>query len=119
MTFHAARWRMISGWMIALLLPFGVLWKIQGDTADLSPLVRYVALFILAVIAAKIGKWISGSLWDQDLRSLLDDGVLAALLGLVAYTVATWMGHHGGGPVNPTWAALAGAYLTIIWPIRP
>lgn len=114
----APGWRLAFGWAIGLFLPLGVLWAVRGDTADLSRLTQFLVLFVLAMIAGKLGKWISGSIWDQTLKSVLDDCALSLILALVAYEASLWMLHHGGGPINPMWAALAGTYLIMLWPIR-
>jgi len=106
------------GWAVALALPLGVLWALHRDTHDLTRASQFLVLFVLAMIAGKIGKWLSGSIWDQSLRSVVDDGALAIILAIVAYVVSQWMLHHGGGMINPMWAALAATYLIILWPIR-
>jgi hypothetical protein len=111
-------WRLALGWGVGLLLPPAVLLAIHQDTAGLTRMAQFMVLFLLAMIAGKIGKWMTGSPWDQSVRSVVDDAALSIILSVVAYEVAHWMLSHGGGLVNPLWAALAGAYLVMLWPIR-
>ncbi len=112
-------WRATAGWVLAFVLPVAAVLGARTGTVSLNPLFRYPFLFLLALVAAKVGKWMTGSYWDQTLRSVLDDGVLAIVLALVAYGVEQWLLRHGGGPVHPTFAAVAAAYLVVLWPLRP
>lgn len=113
-----AGWRVGVGLVLTITLPAVILWKLHGDTGNLPRAEQFVVLFFLAMIAVKIGKWIAGSWWDQTLRSVVDDAVFSLFLALVAYGVSAWLAHHGGGQVNPALAALAGAYLLMVWPLR-
>lgn len=109
--------RRVGGWVLALGLPVMAVWAARPELAGDRLIVRYVLLFLLAVACAKVGKWIAGSRWDQRPLSVLDDGILALILGLVAFWVAGFAQRHIGGGVHPRWAALAGAYLVVLWPL--
>ena len=111
-------WRVTMGWIVAVFLPIAAVLAAHRDTLQLAAAPRYFVLFLLAMVAAKVGKWMTGSYWDQTLRSVMDDGVLSIVLAGVAYEVAVWVGRHGGGPVHPSLAAVAGAYLVMLWPLR-
>ena len=117
MTAGTSLLRRAVGWSLAVVLPIAVLLLVHKDAIGLTLVVRYLVLFVLAMVASKLGKWIVGSAWDRSLRSVIDDGVLSIVLSLVAYGAAGWLARHGGGVVHPAWAALAGAYLVMIWPM--
>ena len=113
-----ASWRTAVGWTLAFALPVVAVMGARAGTLHLNPVLRYPFLFLLALVAAKVGKWMTGAYWDQTLRSVLDDGLLALILAWVAYAAAKWLLRHGGGPVHPSLIAVAAAYLVIIWPLR-
>lgn len=110
--------RRVVGWLLALGLPLVAVSAARPELDGEHALVRYVLLFLLAVACAKVGKWLGGSRWDQYAISVLDDGILALVLSVVAFWLAGFAQRHIGGGVNPGWAAVAGAYLVILWPLR-
>ena len=111
-------WRTVVGWTLAFVLPVAALLGARTDTPHLNPVLRYPFLFLLALVAAKVGKWVPGAYWDQTLRSVIDDGLLAVILAWVAYGAEKWLLRHGGGPVDPSLIAVAAAYLVILWLLR-
>ena len=107
-------WAKVLGALLSVLLPIIIVARIGSDIAGTPTLPHYALSFVLVSLGAQAGlvvrRWGKIRLWRVFFNVLL-----ALIGGMVSFGVVQLAISRGGGPVDPSFVALAMAYLLAVW----
>ncbi|OLZ08971.1 hypothetical protein [Sulfobacillus thermosulfidooxidans] len=110
---RSKRFTSILGVAISILLPIVVLEVWTSHVTSGVMVARFIAEFILAVLAVQVGI----VLWKpRSSKMIIEDVLIAAASGIGAFIAAKLSIAQGGAPVDPGLLALLTAYILWLWP---
>ncbi|WP_053959718.1 hypothetical protein [Sulfobacillus thermosulfidooxidans] len=103
----------ILGVAVSIVLPIVVLEVWTSHVTSGVMVARFLAEFILAVLAVQVGI----ALWKpRSSRMIIEDIGIAAVAGIGAFIAAKLSLAQGGAKVDPGLLALLTAYILWLWP---